>query len=501
MKRVHGIVAALLLLSSFGCARIVVVKLEKDAVPATGVIYALPRTVVRVQVKVDKVEKKGVPFRAYAKIFAPDGKPVCDVDCGVEYSVQQGATFATYGEPDPSNVFLVQFTGGGAIDQALSMTWNEAGILSASSASVTNRTIDIVTSGVKAVTGLGVKAIGAGAEKALDPKTCREVDSTFVDAPGADRWFLPLLKNAGLTPVTNYCSLLKEDREKLKRDDEALLKRAVKAYQDRVAPLVTARENILKADSNFIEPVGLLPRLDAEIASRFAELFLGSKTTTTWEGAVDLRELVEAKPIPVLKLTSAGACLPAGAELPPDGKLVPDGYPAVAACGPDRADEATTTISVRLDYHPRKESQLFTRLTDQTGERSFRYRLAAQMKATLEDDRHKVYGSGVFSVAQFGTVISLPARRASKGLSYDLGFVESTGALKTFKLGTTGGLDSATVDAFAAAGGTTLDARNKLRQKDDELTALTRQGTLLKLKDEICTIQKKYNLPCSVSPE
>jgi hypothetical protein len=111
------------------------------------------------------------------------------------------------------------------------------------------------------------------------------------------------------------------------------------------------------------------------------------------------------------------------------------------------------------------------------------------------------YGNGVFSVAQLGKVISLPANRNSKTLSYDLAFIENTGALKTFKLGTTGALDAATVDALSGVGGTILDARNKEKQKEDEVTVLTREDTILKLKDDICNIQKKYGLPCTVQPQ
>jgi hypothetical protein len=106
----------------------------------------------------------------------------------------------------------------------------------------------------------------------------------------------------------------------------------------------------------------------------------------------------------------------------------------------------------------------------------------------------------VFSVAQLGTIVSLPAKRSSKTLSYDLAFVEATGALKTFKLGTAGGLDSATIDALSGVGGTLLDARNKAQQNEADSAVLTREDQLLKLKDDICTIQKKYGIPCTVQP-
>jgi Domain of unknown function (DUF4831) len=92
-----------------GCAKVVVVKVPTTT-PADGIIYALPNTVVRVQLKLDRTEKSGARYAAYAAIFAPESKPVCkDQKCTEEkkvtYSLQQNATFATYGEPDPESCF------------------------------------------------------------------------------------------------------------------------------------------------------------------------------------------------------------------------------------------------------------------------------------------------------------------------------------------------------------------------------------------------------------
>ncbi len=123
----------------------------------------------------------------------------------------------------------------------------------------------------------------------------------------------------------------------------------------------------------------------------------------------------------------------------------------------------------------------------------------------------RVHGSALFAVAQFGHVASLPARRNSKTLAYDLSMVEATGALKSFKIGSAGAVEAGTIDALAGAGGTVLDARkarlDELEKERkaaetaaDELTVLTRQHQLLKLKDDICTLQKKYGLACTVEP-
>jgi uncharacterized protein DUF4831 len=485
-----------------GCAKIVVVKVEKPPVAAEGVIYALPRTVVRVQLKVDRTERKGAPFVAYAPIFAPDAKPICKAkDCKgeeVSFSIQKGATFGTYGEPDGNNVFLVKFTNGRTLDQTLSMTWNEVGLLSASSASVTNRTTDVVLSGLKLAAGLGTKAAGVGAPGAKEKaKSCSELDPATQDSK-ADMWFIDELTPDNPYALNAYCSMDPGDREKLPQNGP-LLSRAASAYVSRIVPLLTARETILRAaNGSFAEPAAILPRIETEIANREAALYLGSQNTTTWDGSLDVRNLSLGTVTPILKVASDGIC-PQNADLPPDGKPVPDKFNSPSKCA------TAKTVNLILNLYPAK-GQMFTQMSDVTkGERGFRYRIPAQVKANLDDDagsdEHQVYGGGIFSVAQFGTIISLPAKRTSKTISYDLTFMEATGALKTFKLGTTGGLDSATVDALAGVGGTALDARNKARQNEDQLTVLTREDSILKLKDDICTIQKKYNLPCAVQPQ
>lgn len=529
------LVATLLFAAMFfrGCdSKVVVVPVPPDkAMPAEGVIYALPNTVARLQVKVDKTVRSGARFAPYAAIFAPDGDPVCKEEkCAEEnektYSLQQGTTFATYGEPDPTNVFLVKFTGKRTVDQSLSMTWNEVGLISAASASVTNRTGDVILSGLKLAAGLGTKA-AFGAALANEAKANVDVKRKCQKDPSAtntDEWVIETIWQNATSPsdatlIGNYCAIKKEDRDnpakfppqntplgsgekvvdpvtKVETDYTYgdLLKDAVKAYMTNVAPLIATRQTILTGGSLSSEPATLLSHIETEINQQLTILYLGMKRTLTWEGALDVRSLAEGVPLAVLRIDPKyGICL-GNSEVSPDSKPIPGDKFNILPAG---QCAAAAPVNLTLDFYPVRSKQLFTKITDiTTGERSFRYRIPAQVRARLEDS-NKVYGSGVFSVAQLGTVISLPANRHSKTLSYDLAFIESTGGLKTFKLGTTGGLDTATVDALSGIGGTLIDAS----KKNDEVNRLTRQQQLLKLQDDICTIQKKYGLPCTVQPQ
>lgn len=495
--RSRSLLSLFLTLLLAGCAKIIVVP-ASGPTPAEGMIYALPNTVVRIQLKIDQTKRSGAIYSPFASIFVPDGEAVCkDEKCtgegNITFALQQGPAFSTYGEPDPENVFLVKFTGRGPQDQTMSMSWSEAGLLSSMSSSVTNRAGDVALSGLKSIASLAMKwAFGApDATKAV--MVCRRAASI------TDDWVIPILQKQGPPSSTilleNYCSIDKQERDKFTKD-EKLLTDAVSAYVNNINPLAAARSKILGGTSQTFEPAAQLSLIEAEIGRQFTALYLGIKKTSTWDGALDVRTLTRGIPIPILRINDSKGFCPTASEVPPSSKPVPKEWLlSDGDCG------AAAAVNLTLEYYPDPNHQLFNKISDiKTGDRSFRYRIPAQVRAQVSDAK-KTYGDGVFSVAQFGTVISLPADRHSKMLSYDLGFIEATGALKTFKLGATSGLDSATVDALANVGGTLVDARNTSRKNEDELAVLTKQYMLLKLMDDICTIQKKYGLPCSVQPD
>jgi hypothetical protein len=497
------------MLLSASCAKLVVVPVTAPLTDE-GVFYALPKTAARVQLKIDRKASTAAPFGRFAAIFAPGGKPV-SAD-GTSYAVQEGATISTFGEPDPKEIYLVRFAGGGAMDQALSMTWNEAGLLSQAGGSVTNRTTDIVVAGLKLVAGFSARGgFGDGTPGAAP------VALPCPTPSGSDAWVLRVLEeetaNQGqvrLFLVKNYCDIEVKNGVRIPQfgtEDEmkAQLRRATRAYLVQVLPFVNARTKLLEGNGIPLEPVPLINKLDLVIEEELKILYLGSTVTTTWDGALDVRDLKVGQDLPLLRIDSGkGVCPLDPALVAPTTKPLPPDFQGVTAAECLNA----TPVSLRLEYHPAEADQLFKavkdRVTAPTGERGFRYRIPGQVRAHLGDSKGQSFGGGVFSVAQLGPVVSLPARRNSKSISYDLAFIEATGGLKSFKLGTTGGLDAATVDALAAAGNTVLDARNAERKAAataaDELTILTREHALLKLKDEICQIQKKNGLECTVEP-
>jgi hypothetical protein len=525
------LLAAVFVLFSVGCAKIVVVPVS-PGLNEEGVFYALPKTVVRVVLNVDREEKKPAPYAMFGAIFAPDVPALCETiaSCRPDkstgeplkttaYSIQQGAAFSSFGEPDPRHVFLVKFQGGGAIDQEMTMSWNEMGLVSTAAATVTNRSTDIAVAGLKLAAGLGTKA-SAGAVSAAppsDPARCPEPHPN-------DEWIKEILGRLGGNQadnmlIANYCDLPRTNRgadDEISRDDfnrqtdERMLERATEAYRLRVLPLVTRRTAIIGGGSNILDPVAFINKLDTLIDEQLKALFVGSESKKTWDAPFEIRRLDPMSPEQILGLDGTKGICPVTALLAPDAKPLPSGFRVLSA---DECKSATP-VTVSVDFHPARAEQLFEKVrssvTTADGDRSFRYVLPARVKGVVSGGT-KNYGAALFSVAQLGHVVSLPAHRNGKKIAYDLAMIEATGGLKTFKLGTTGGLDAATIDALAGAGGTVLDARNARRKEEeaerkaeeaaaDELAVLTRQSTLLKLKDQICEIQKKYGLACTIQP-
>lgn len=508
----------LLALAATGCAKITVTHI----VPSTntsseGVFYALPRTVVKPLVKIDKTTKAPARFSRFAEIFAPAVPAVCGTVAGCRtavtsttYSVQQGATFSTFGEPDPAHVYMVKIAGGGAVDQTLSMAWSETGLASTASASVTNRTLDVGLSGLKMAASLGTKLVFGAAAAAVPPAP------TCDPASLSDPWVLTVLQRAADASVrqrlmAGYCDIAKEQRDAYQPlPDEGLLTEALAAYQARVVPLLTARINTLTGAgaANIFDRAALIGKQTEAIDTELRELFAGTSEKATWEATFEVRDVSLTTALLLLTLNSGAIC--PGPLLAFDSKPVPSGFTV------DCSKAAVTSVTARFSLFPTADQQLFgavqTRVTTPAGDRSFRYRLPAQVRAQIVANTGATaveHGTGVFSVAQHGIVVSLPAKRTSKQLSYDLAFIEATGGLKSFKLGQTGVLDAATIDALSTAGGTVLDAgsaaakqgredRAKATTAADELTILTREAALLKLKKEICDIQKEFGIACSI---
>ena len=128
-----------------------------------GTIYALPRTVVKVKLPIEKTAKSPGKYGAYADLFLPDRKPIVPPGSPAESTLAlKRATFSTAGEPDPDNVYAVELAKGGALDQDLTVELTEQGSISGVDVRVENQTSDIILSAISAASGIASRALIAG---------------------------------------------------------------------------------------------------------------------------------------------------------------------------------------------------------------------------------------------------------------------------------------------------------------------------------------------------
>jgi len=134
MKKV--IAWAMIMYSIISCsvfAQINVVRIDNNAAPQTkeGIFYSLPRTVVKIDVKIDRIENYKGPYADFALRFL-GLKNVVPAN-SIDYSISS-ISITTYPEPDPDQYYFVEM--GDKISKG-----ETAGLLSLSDAGVILGTI------------------------------------------------------------------------------------------------------------------------------------------------------------------------------------------------------------------------------------------------------------------------------------------------------------------------------------------------------------------------
>lgn len=114
--------------------------------------------------------------------------------------------------------------------------------------------------------------------------------------------------------------------------------------------------------------------------------------------------------------------------------------------------------------------------------RGFYYRIPANYVASIVQTKPNKPNKQIFElpmqIAQFGTVLSLPASTGGWEISYQMALNPDTGALKNFQLGTDGALQKSFVERLTQLTTDTLD-------KTDSVTRLERRKKILELMKEI----------------
>jgi hypothetical protein len=504
--------------------------------PMEGVYYALPKTVLKVDQPIDKISPQPGKYFVYLPLFFPkiaeSGSFIQAAK--VTFKVNK-ASISTYGEPDPTQIFYVKITENGPIDRTGLFEYTEQGTVSGASAQADNVTTDIVLSVLNTVAGLAAKSFGAETldeadekVKACKAKSIPQKILKFMVSPGA------AFDTERL--VATYCRLDAKAQDVL--DTAAANKKtdfddALSAYAQ-IFTMQTDRATVRKTPQSFSVDAALKD-FDASIAAALGENFIGTEKKDTWTFSTDLRDYQLDTPLPLMKVhESEGLCflndLPAG-DRPPkpfwfesasylcdEGKIraalqkqldeIKIKKPESEACArlEKKLKELAETLqkaqlfAANFTLNPARGQQFqLLASADQSGDRGFFYRIPAAVDVTLSLGDDTVTKSKQ-TIAQFGTIASLPASTGGKTTAYTLKFYEATGALKSFNVTSKSVFQKATADALGADVNTLVTAKQAAAEakktKEDELTVLERQSKIMAAKKAIYDNCKALNMAC-----
>jgi len=523
--RLAAAVSALLVA---GCtAKLVVTRVPPEALPPgerlapDGVFYALPRTVVRVELPVERVETTAGRFAEYARLFFPHlaeealarrarvkkANPPAGSAADSFVSFRLGTpALSAFGEPDPEQVYFVKVTGGLAVDRTAQLELTDQGSVMGAQAEVTHVGTEIALSTVSAVSGILARTLltgaGAGVRAAEGAPPCPVRPDAALDDPV---WEFFAGQSPSGDPVVQeafalYCDLDPAEREPVSKaarrgDDD--LRRAYRTFR-RVYDLQGLRRSVLLGQS--LTPEVSLREVDAGTARELVA-FVGAEARESWTGSFEVRPAKLEDRLAILRFSErGGVCETADLRGKP---APPPRFTRKDACGDSRPVE----VAFRLDGENQVVRRVAARYAvgedlERSGDRAFRYRLPALARVDVAwaGDPPKPLGESGAAIAQFGHVVSLPASSGGRSLNYDLKFYEATGALKTFRLASKSAIQKGLADSLGDSTSALLDARIKKEREEaaesDELAQLERRRKLLEEQLKIRKACAELGLDC-----
>lgn len=480
---------------------------------SNGMYYALPLTVVKAEVPIERAWKEPAPFKDYALIFFPElakrefkagGSYSWKTDvvekAEMTYSVKD-PVLSTFGEPDPDHIYFVEIQDNKRLDQAITLTWTDRGALTGAKVSVDNTTGDMIMSGLSLAAGLASRAT-FGSFTAVPGKK----PACGVSPQAGDDDVIGALRDTGGTPdaalTGNYCGLAVELRKliipKVQQDKGEGLKLALAVYDAQLRKLVASRVDVITGTNSVADLSGSLRELGALITALRDKYFRGIEEKSSWTGVFEVRANLDAKGSLSVANGSLfrihknngvhviGVLVAGNKSMPTEWKLADGGN---ATSGDEIAVDLSQFATDRagqlagiVDLYPGNNS----------GERSFFYRIPATSVARLKQGTKTLLESQQ-TIGQLGVIRSLPASTSSRGLAYDLALIETTGALRSLGLTTKALMQKGYIDAASTSANALLDARQKA---NDDVTKLEREFKLLDFQAKICALRAATADPC-----
>jgi hypothetical protein len=518
-----------------------------------GVFYALPQTVLKLDVPITRKDLEPGKYAEFAGFFFPGEEAVEKKD--IKFSIGKPA-FDSRGEPDPEEIYLVNIQGGLFETKTLLMEYTPEGVLSKAQAESKDETLEFVTGSIKTATSiLAPLLLGVPADAPPPPApkltfSCTAADfSTQADKDFfnsltdiSEKTFFCLLDDTerafyrGLSVAQRVFYRLLDKRERSFYQGLATpaarerFQEAKKVY-DKIQTLVRQREGlVVKSPDTALPPDTLktmLKEMDDAILTYKKTYFLGTVTPTTetlgtFEFTPDKNHVLwnynvmQFSPTRGVCMWNKGNGVLRQQKLfvpkvcPGGGHNCDDGLKAEAAC----TDYDLVTLSVGLGKDGLNGGQMSKTVSDarldDSGERGFYYRVPAAALVRLVRTKSapppapapapepEELGRSVLTVAQGGTTVSLPATTKGRRSSYTLALFDSTGALKNFVMAS----DAAVQQKILTDAEGTADAINKARagrakeqaaeeEANDPLTKKKRELEELKTQNAINEEKKK----------
>ncbi|HMJ09472.1 MAG TPA: DUF4831 family protein, partial [Pyrinomonadaceae bacterium] len=292
-------------------------------------------------------------------------------------------------------------------------------------------------------------------------------------------------------------------RADLSVEDEYLKAAAVYA---KLESLQTQRDTLVSTASN-IPPETFKAMLDKtdESIQTYRETFLGGKEETIWKGVI---EYTPSNPVVagmnniIFTYSKGGGICTAGSLTAAQSISVNP----VFLHDETTANPCNKTLTIVIDpanggnddspfIHQVKGA---ANLNQTSG---WYYRIPARGKVTLIETGtvapaiSNILGVGELTIAQFGTIASMPAKAAGKTSSANIVLDEATGALKNFKVSSDPLLDANTLKDAQAAVQTVIDASDPVAKRKRELELLQLQNQINEQRKKLANSSNTNSQP------
>lgn len=485
--------------------KLIVTKVPQGQADPKGVVYALPKTVVGVELTFKKTTVTKGEFAAHTAKFFDIKKDKYPLEDSTEFTVDS-ATIKSRQVADPTELYRVNITKEWMKDHHFALEFAEDGTLTKGEQTITNRRVDFFLNIFGSVASIAGKFFGLASETAaVQAATAKDVKETA------------------------EAKEVREAREEREKSEAACRKLIRVAAKDPDAALgvgpeaknafceivqLSRRRQALVLGDNYLQDgtTALLQDIDAQLKKKFNDNFTGGKEEKTWSTRfedipTDTGAALLVKFDDKCGITELGA--------PWIDSQIGDGFDKSEKC-----PAAGTVRAVSLTYERSRADSLhsrFKKALEEPKEHSFAFRIPALFEAQVVESPPRprsqtrpcpggamvgLLTRGDVAVAQLGVVGYMPSDVGGKKSSITV-TLHANGALKSVDVGveaqgntaeTVGAAASGLVDAALARRKAAQDAADETSQTEKKQKLLEAQVAIQRAQcilDGLCPLNPK----------